>query len=70
MNPHVQRRGLFSGEIGTPICTAGGSHYFPYIIRSAATGEIVFDGYAGELREAVQTVDLYLEYLLGQMITA
>ncbi len=67
MDSHVQRRGPFSGEIGAAVRSSSGSACFPYAIRSTATNEIVFDGYASDLQEAVQTVDVCLDYLLEQM---
>ncbi len=54
------RRGFLSGEVG-PV-----RNYFRYIVRDNDTGEVVLDGYAGDLQEAVQSLDLCLDVLVQQ----
>ncbi len=66
MDPYVLHRGPFSGEIGSAVRTLSGCSCFPYAIRTADTGELVFDGFAGDLQEAVQTVALCLDYMVDQ----
>ncbi len=67
MDASALHRGSYSGEVGSAIHTHAGKCYYPYAIRSEITGDIVLDGYAGDLQEAVQSIHLYLEYLLTPM---
>jgi hypothetical protein len=70
MDPHVRRRGPFRGEVGNFIKVFHDLPCYSYTIRTDATGEVVAEGYAGDLREAIQTVDLYLDYFVRQASAA
>lgn len=66
MDDRVRHRGCYSGEI-SPAKRAQDPHsYFSYIVRADQTGEIVLDGYSGDLQEAVQSLDLCLDFLMCQ----
>ncbi len=67
MDSHALHRGPLSGEVGSAVHTRCGTCYYPYAVRNDITGEVVLDGYAGDLQEAVQSVDLYLDYLLNRI---
>ncbi len=66
MNYSVRQRGPFSGEICPAQREQDPRSYFSYIVRAHETGEVVLDGYAGDLQEAVQSMDLCMDYLLNQ----
>jgi len=66
MNPYVRRRGPYRGELGDAVRMLGSRPCYPYIIRADATEEVLVEGYAGGVEEAVQTIDLYLDYFIHQ----
>ncbi len=70
MDYHVRRRGPFYGEVDRARRDQDPCSYFSYVIRTDETGEVVLDGYAGDLREAVQSVELCMDYLLNQPAVA
>ncbi len=70
MDYRLRRRGPFYGEVGPTKRAHDSRSYFSYIVRADDTGEVVLDGYAGDLREAVQSLELYLDYLAGQAAAA
>ncbi len=63
MDDQVRSRGAFCGEVGPSQRPQDTRSYFSYSVRSNETGEVVLDGYAGDLQEAVQSLDLYLDFL-------
>ena len=70
MNPYVRHRGQFRGEVGNVVKFIHTLPFYSYTIRTDATGEVVVDGYAGDLKEAVQTMELYLDYFVRQASAA
>lgn len=70
MNPHVWRRGNFCGEVNRVVQISGGKAFFNYLIREQGKGELIVDGYASDLQEAIQSVDLYLTYFDNHSKTA
>ena len=70
MDYHVRRRGPFCGEVGPAKRAQDSRSYFSYSVRSDETGEVVLDGYAGDLQEAVQSLDLCLDFLISQAAAA
>ncbi len=66
MDYQVRRRGVFCGEVGPVKRPQDPCSYFSYSVRSDETGEVVLDGYAGDLQEAVQSLDLCLDFLVQQ----
>ena len=70
MDYQVRQRGAFRGEIGPMRRPQDPSSYFSYSVRSDETGEVVLDGYAGDLQEAVQSLDLCLDFLMAKAAVA
>ncbi len=70
MDYHVRRRGAFCGEVGPAKRPQDPRSYFSYSVRSDETGEVVLDGYAGDLQEAVQSLDLCLDFLVATAAAA
>ncbi len=70
MDSHVRSRGAFCGEVGPAKRPQDPRSYFSYSVRSNDTGEVVLDGYAGDLQEAVQSLDLCFDYLTGEIAVA
>lgn len=70
MDYHVRRRGPFCGEVGPVKRPQDPRSYFSYSVRSDETGEVVLDGYAGDLQEAVQSLDLCLDFLIAKAAAA
>ncbi len=70
MDYHVRRRGVYCGEIGPAKRAQDANSYFSYSVRSDETGEVVLDGYAGDLQEAVQSLDLCLDFLTAKAAVA
>ena len=66
MEPYVRERGPLRGELGNVIHVVGGLPYYEYTIRSISTGEVLTEGYAGGVQEAVQVIDLFLDFFLRQ----
>ncbi len=70
MDYHVRRRGALYGEVSPAKRPQDSRSYFSYIVRSDETGEVVLDGYAGDLQEAVQSLDLCLDFLVATAAAA
>jgi hypothetical protein len=70
MDYHVRRRGPFCGEVSPAKRAQDTRSYFSYIVRADDTGEVVLDGYAGDLQEAVQSLDLCLDFLVSRATAA
>ncbi len=66
MDCQVWRRGAFRGEVGPAKRAQDTLSYFSYTIRAEDSGEVVLNGYAGDLQEAVQSLDLCLDFLMNQ----
>ncbi len=66
MNPFIRRLGPFRGEFIGVTGEFRNRPYYSYVIRADTTGEVLAEGYVGEVDEAVQTIDLYLDYFVRQ----
>lgn len=66
MNPYVRCLGPFRGELDKVSGSLRDRPFYSYVIRADKTGEIVLDGYAGDLQEAVHSMDLCLNFLVSQ----
>lgn len=62
MDRFVRRLGPFRGEFGGVAGDFRGRPFYSYVIREDATEEVLAEGYAGGVQEAIQTIDLYLDY--------
>ncbi len=70
MDYQVRSRGAFCGEVGPAQRPQDTRSYFSYSVRSNESGEVVLDGYAGDLQEAVQSLDLCLDFLTREPAVA
>ena len=70
MDPFVKRLGPFRGEFIGASAKFKGRPYYSYVIRAESTGEVLAEGYAGAIDEAIQTIDLYLDYFQRQAAAA
>ena len=55
----------FFGRIERTSDLATAKHYFSYSIGRVISGELIFEGAAGDETEAVDTVNAYLAWLLS-----
>lgn len=70
MDPFVRRLGPFRGEFMGVCAKFRDRPYYAYVIRAESTGEVLAEGYVGAVDEAIQTIDLYLNYFLQQAAAA
>jgi len=66
MEPYVRERGPLRGELGSVIRVVGGCPCYSYVVRAGATGEVLVEGYVDGVQQALQMIDLYLDYFLRQ----
>ena len=70
MDFQLRRRGNFCGEVGPIRRAEHPRNLFSYTVRAHDTGEVVLDGCAADLQEAVQSLDACLDFLANQAVTA
>ncbi len=70
MDFQLRRRGNFCGEVVPATRAEHPRNLFSYTVRAGDTGEVVLDGCAADLQEAVQSLDLCLDFLTNQAVTA